>query len=715
MKLYPKWLNPIRMVLPVCLLTVAIPPVLSTKQASAAIPDGYTLYYADEFNDNTINESDWMYRDAGPYSKGYNKKENVRESDGSLHIDMKKEQINGTWYYTSGGIVTKKMFGYGYYETRAKIFNGTTGLHGAFWSMGLSNHLSQNNITGLATEIAAGNLPYYNQVLEIDGFENPNSGDYISTGTVVHVPGYGGPRKGVSVPAIGTWHVYGYEWTPSAIKFYVDGTLVHTIDQTVTPQPFSPANFWLTSLVGYDVSDDSKLPGDTQFDYFHYYAKNYSGANHVGNSAMEYTANESWRGYSDQDTPSWIETGDKTASFMTTTDAHTGARSLKHASSSNYQVTTKQNLNGLANGNYQLSAWVKSSGGQALASMSVSNYVYGGAEQHVDIPASSTWMQVTLNDIPVTNGQATVAFTSDANSTQWLLVDDVRFSDTTSPPVEEQNENESEYEYQAEALPVSVSAEDYQSSYTDTATGKVFNSLNGNGAGDYIQYSVGVPQPGTYSVYARDRVAANKGIYQLAVNGADVGSTVDQYAASSGFSESNIGTVTIGSAGNQTFRFTVSGKNTASSGYTLGFDSIKLIKADKKYDAETLPVTVSGGDAQTNYTDSAGITFNSLLGNGIGDYIQYTVALPQPGTYTVYAGDRVAANKGIYQLSVNGTNAGTEVDQYASTSGYSESNLGTVTIGSAGNQIFRFTIIGKNVASSSYGLGFDYIKLVKIN
>ncbi|OXM16394.1 family 16 glycosylhydrolase [Paenibacillus herberti] len=709
MRLSTKGFSSIRTVLPICLLMAAITPALTPAPAFADAPagQGYTLYYSDEFEDNAVNENDWMYRDAGPYSKGYNKKENVREADGALNIDFKKELINSKSYYTSGGVVTKKVFGYGYYETRAKIFNGTTGLHGAFWSMGLSNHLSQNNITGLAAEIAAGNLPYYNQITEIDGFENPNSGNHISTGTVTHVPGYAGPRKGVDVPNIDQWHVYGYEWTPAAIKFYVDGVLQHVIDLSVTPQPFSPANFWLTSLVGYDVADDSKLPGTTQFDYFRYYNKNYSGANHIGNAEMEYTAKETARGYTDQDTPSWIEIGDKTASFMTTTDAHNGLRALKHASSSNYQVTTKQHLNGLASGDYQLSAWVKSSGGQTQARMGVSNY--GGTEMYVDIPASSTWTKVTLNNIPVTSGQATIALTSNADSTEWMLIDDVSFHDTTPPPIE----NGNEYEYQAEALSASVSAGDQYSSYTDSAAGKVFSGFLSNSIGDYIQYNVNVPQAGTYNVFVRDRVAANKGIYQLAVNNANVGTTADQYATVTGFAESSLGTVTIGAAGNQTFRFTVTGKSAASSGYTLGFDSIKLVRADKKYEVELLPASVSAGDWESDFTDTAGITSNSLLGNAIGDYIQYTVGVAQPGTYNVYAGDRLASNKGIYQLSVNGTNVGSAVDQYASTSGYSKSNLGTVTIGAAGSQTFRFTVTGKNAAASSYGLGFDYIILVK--
>jgi hypothetical protein len=38
----------------------------------------------------------------------------------------------------------------------------------------------------------------------------------------------------------------------------------------------------------------------------------------------------------------------------------------------------------------------------------------------------------------------------------------------------------------------------------------------------------------------------------------------------------DVGTVTISSAGNQSFKFTATGKNAASSGFTMSFDTITL-------------------------------------------------------------------------------------------------------------------------------------------
>jgi hyaluronate lyase len=133
------------------------------------------------------------------------------------------------------------------------------------------------------------------------------------------------------------------------------------------------------------------------------------------------------------------------------------------------------------------------------------------------------------------------------------------------------------------------------------------------------------------------------------------------------------------------------------------------------YEAENLTTIVSTSDTQADYSDSAasGGIYNSATLNAVNDYVEYTVNVAQTGTYSVYAMDRIAGNKGMYQLSIDGINQGTAIDQYASASGFRESNLGTVTINSTGNKQFRFKVTGSNTNSSGFLLAFDYIKLVK--
>lgn len=104
---------------------------------------------------------------------------------------------------------------------------------------------------------------------------------------------------------------------------------------------------------------------------------------------------------------------------------YTGSFRLSHWRSTAYQVSTYQIKTGLANGTYTMKAWVKSGGGFITARMFVKNF--GGAEQYVSIPTTSTWTQITIPNINVTNGQAEFGFWTDANAGNWMNADDVEF------------------------------------------------------------------------------------------------------------------------------------------------------------------------------------------------------------------------------------------------------------------------------------------------
>jgi hypothetical protein len=69
------------------------------------------------------------------------------------------------------------------------------------------------------------------------------------------------------------------------------------------------------------------------------------------------------------------------------------------------------------NGSYTLAVWAKSDG--AGAELYIQDY--GGIARSAPIPASTSWTQVTLSDIAVSDGQAEVGVTS---SGQTVKVDD---------------------------------------------------------------------------------------------------------------------------------------------------------------------------------------------------------------------------------------------------------------------------------------------------
>ncbi|MGP4033662.1 hypothetical protein [Pseudarthrobacter sp. 1C304] len=404
----------------------------TTSTALSYVPTDYSLKYADEFNGTAVNANDWYYRITGPYAAGYMTSESVSTSGGSLRLDYTRDRdINGdgTLDYESGGLISRKQFGYGYYETRAKLFDTTNGLHTSFWSMGL-----RKDIAGAAgdprinADIAAATAPEYNQVFEIDGFEHDsnqrmNMGNYKQSEGVTQVksPYYTESTLGIDFAA---WNTYAYEWTPTSLTFFINGQQVHYIDQTVSGHSFSPMNHWLTALPYSANNNPAALPGQVEFDYFRFYAKPQTGNHYLGNSHFDTRPINSYPGL--HLVPGWIENGDRAASNLVTDDVHAGTRALRLGSDSPFTITTKQNLEFLPNGTYTLSARVKSGGGQDYNLLRVLNH--GSTEQIVTIPTTSTWTQITIPNVQVTNGKATVALSAKGSGGQWTLIDTMSFT-----------------------------------------------------------------------------------------------------------------------------------------------------------------------------------------------------------------------------------------------------------------------------------------------
>ena len=89
-------------------------------------------------------------------------------------------------------------------------------------------------------------------------------------------------------------------------------------------------------------------------------------------------------------------------------------------------METYQYLSGLTNGNYTLTAWVRSGGGQNSAYLALKNC--GSAEQRTDLPVSASgWIRI-VTSIAVTNNQCTISINSDANAGNWINVDDLTFA-----------------------------------------------------------------------------------------------------------------------------------------------------------------------------------------------------------------------------------------------------------------------------------------------
>lgn len=222
-------------------------------------PDGvkYRIAFKDEFNGKHLNTKKWNYRtDSKHWSTQL--PQNVVLADGNLYLKIRKEK-SGDKEYTGSGIISKKTFGYGYYEARFKVPPGA-GWHTSFW---LQFH---DGSGGTGTSKAA---------MEYDICEN-DSKNKTSYGVAFHnwkADKHFG-HKMVSTPDLSAdFHTWGCEVRQDKVNYYFDGKLVQSVDANGLPH--DPTHIWLTTIAsflgGTKAVDDAQLPSAAIFDYVRYY------------------------------------------------------------------------------------------------------------------------------------------------------------------------------------------------------------------------------------------------------------------------------------------------------------------------------------------------------------------------------------------------------------------------------------------------------------
>ncbi|WP_105305103.1 glycoside hydrolase family 30 protein [Anaerolactibacter massiliensis] len=93
-----------------------------------------------------------------------------------------------------------------------------------------------------------------------------------------------------------------------------------------------------------------------------------------------------------------------------------------HYSADAHDCYTWQTIYNLENGTYVLQASVESGGGQTQNKIIATDF--GGSEEmNVAIPVTSTWTQVEITGINVTNNKCTIAFYTQGNAGDWSCAD----------------------------------------------------------------------------------------------------------------------------------------------------------------------------------------------------------------------------------------------------------------------------------------------------
>lgn len=190
----------------------------------ATVAGTYKLVWSDEFNQSSLDTTQWFYRQPGVRHNGFNDSSAVYTlPGGNLVIEVYSDtSASGVKHYT-GMIATRRQFLYGRFECRV-AFRNKPGSWSAFWlqTPTMGNPMGNSRVAGMEIDVVE-SLPddgraYLN--LHWDGYEANHKTAGIKTADV-------GCNDG-------NFHTYTLEWTPEAYVFWIDGKEVWRFTQAVS-------------------------------------------------------------------------------------------------------------------------------------------------------------------------------------------------------------------------------------------------------------------------------------------------------------------------------------------------------------------------------------------------------------------------------------------------------------------------------------------------
>ena len=213
------------------LLMMIISSLMSTCNGQAkkdSIPvRGYVMIWHDEFTGQKLDLAKWNYRGLGKRDQAFISSEAV-SLDGSGHLVIEVSKRSDSIF--TGMIGTENLFSscYGYFECRAKL-STTPGTFPAFWLQSPRISVEEGGIDANGAEI--------------DIFEYFPHTKRDSVAHTLHYGGYAaghrvaGPAWGALQPSTDGFHTFGFEWTPTTYKTFVDGLQTFTGNQLISHIP----------------------------------------------------------------------------------------------------------------------------------------------------------------------------------------------------------------------------------------------------------------------------------------------------------------------------------------------------------------------------------------------------------------------------------------------------------------------------------------------
>ncbi|MGH8386266.1 MAG: family 16 glycosylhydrolase [Pseudomonas sp.] len=222
---------------------------------------------SDDFNGTTLDLGRWHVNNGiGNESLGRKPAlftpNNASVGNGNLNIVFRKETLAQKYVklgfkdYTSAMVRTLERGFYGYYEARAKPMNSAGS--SAFWLAwtGMADNATEIDIfeIGGKTKNAAFDRSYN---MNAHLWATPQSTEHIADGSVWISPWR----------LADDFHVYGFDWQPDTLRWYVDGVLVR---ESKNKHFFFPMQIIFDSEAmwqWFGVVDDADLPSTFSVDY----------------------------------------------------------------------------------------------------------------------------------------------------------------------------------------------------------------------------------------------------------------------------------------------------------------------------------------------------------------------------------------------------------------------------------------------------------------
>jgi beta-glucanase (GH16 family) len=219
----------------------------------------------DEFDGRTIDTNKWVVGMTwwqGRQPAWFNPK-NVQVHGGQLHLTMRKEPVpeqttaRGYHDYTSAAMHAKSRSSYGYYEVKARPMN--SGGSSSFWFQQEDRDLFPKWLTEIDVFELCGKSATHDRrdYMTVHVFSTPDEKRHWQIGSY-----WEAPRRLAE-----GFHVFGFEWDPAELRWYVDGVLVHTVQNTHWHQPLLLTFDSETMPEWFGMPNDADLPSTFSIEY----------------------------------------------------------------------------------------------------------------------------------------------------------------------------------------------------------------------------------------------------------------------------------------------------------------------------------------------------------------------------------------------------------------------------------------------------------------